>query len=626
MKAMADTGIPDIFIGFMMGQPKTLRPAIVRMFFPVALLSGLFNNTPIVVMMIPLVMSFCQRLNLDHRALLMPLSYAAQAGGSLTLMGTSINFVAREVFAKGGFDIGFFTLTLGGIVIVVLDIVYCAIMGPIILAKKSDPEGMDAEDTQVDSTKNRARSMQEVQAELGKKNLFSVTVLVTHRSPLIGSAVQDCGIHRIKGVHVVHRMFRHGTPDDASMATVPVTGSAVQLEESVAQWQADRTSMVPDAGRGNAAAAGATVNDVEAAASQTEVGSQYHLIAEGWDYVSSTVVKSQDLLQVAGTSEGIAELRQVRGLVLGNEHTELQYLGGRRRQRVLCEAAVVPELVGKQIDIREWKSNLQCGVIGIRSMREPSLCRLSYNGYTIQAGDVLLIEAFKSMYGSDMWLDHFGVVRQVPGSKPPRNGRKADFLRAIFTGVGLLLVISLATLSSPILTMPVMCTIFLTGILITKGLTISEAYSEINAQVLFTIVGALGMGKAMQQTRLANCMAAVIVGQLQDLGPFAVLIGLYVATVGVGQFLNSAANVAIMGAIAIPIAGQMGMELGGIALVITYAASACYMAPYGYQTNTLVLKDSGYTWGDFIKFGGGLQFVHLLVVVSISQFCAQHAI
>jgi hypothetical protein len=293
---------------------------------------------------------------------------------------------------------------------------------------------------------------------------------------------------------------------------------------------------------------------------------------------------------------------------------------------VLCEAAVVPELVGKQIDIREWKSNLQCGVIGIRSMREPSLCRLSYNGYTIQAGDVLLIEAFKSMYGSDMWLDHFGVVRQVPGSKPPRNGRKADFLRAIFTGVGLLLVISLATLSSPILTMPVMCTIFLTGILITKGLTISEAYSEINAQVLFTIVGALGMGKAMQQTRLANCMAAVIVGQLQDLGPFAVLIGLYVATVGVGQFLNSAANVAIMGAIAIPIAGQMGMELGSIALVITYAASACYMAPYGYQTNTLVLKDGGYTWGDFIKFGGGLQFVHLLVVVSISQFCAQHAI
>merc|ERR1719379_1804189 len=97
------------------------------------------------------------------------------------------------------------------------------------------------------------------------------------------------------------------------------------------------------------------------------------------------VVENQDLIQVAGTSEGIAALRQVRGLVLGNDHTELQFLGGRRRQRVLCEAAVVPELVGKQINIQEWKSNLRCGVIGIRSMTEPSLCRLSYQGYIIQS-------------------------------------------------------------------------------------------------------------------------------------------------------------------------------------------------------------------------------------------------
>merc|ERR1719410_2224573 len=100
MKAMGDTGIPDKFIGKLMGNPKTLRPAILRMFVAVSLLSSLFNNTPIVVMMIPLLLTFCQRLNLDHRAMLMPLSYAAQAGGSLTLMGSSVNFVALEIFGR----------------------------------------------------------------------------------------------------------------------------------------------------------------------------------------------------------------------------------------------------------------------------------------------------------------------------------------------------------------------------------------------------------------------------------------------------------------------------------------------------------------------------------------------
>ena len=50
----------------------------------------------------------------------MPLSFAAQAGGGLTKMGSSINFVADEVFGEAGFHIGFFTLTAGCLCICLL--------------------------------------------------------------------------------------------------------------------------------------------------------------------------------------------------------------------------------------------------------------------------------------------------------------------------------------------------------------------------------------------------------------------------------------------------------------------------------------------------------------------------
>ena len=60
-----------------------------------------------------------------------------------------------------------------------------------------------------------------------------------------------------------------------------------------------------------------------------------------------------------------------------------------------------------------------------------------------------------------------------------------------------------------------------------------------------------------------------------------------------------------------PIASSMGIAVGEMALIVTYAASACYMAPYGYQTNTLVLDAGGYVWADFLKFGGGLQVLHM---------------
>jgi len=322
-------------------------------------------------------------------------------------------------------------------------------------------------------------------------------------------------------------------------------------------------------------------------------------------------------------AEGIATLRNVGGLELGNEATELAYLGAKRRLRQLCEASVGTGLVGSTINVSVWKKDMRCAVVGIRSTSQAMFCRMSYHGYTIQAGDVLLLEAFNNMIGSDGWLEKFSVVRKVPNSAPPRTGRVADGLRAVFTGVGLLLMISLAMLSKKWLSMPVMGTIFLSSLLVIKGLTLEEVYSEINGRVLLTMVGALALGASMQETRLANCMADMIVSFAKPLGQTAVCIGIYIATVGIGQFLNSAANIAIMGAIAIPVAGKMEMEVGEMAMVVTYAASACYMAPYGYQTNTLVIRDGDYTWGDFIRFGGMLQLVHLLLVVYIAPLCNQ---
>merc|ERR1712070_657335 len=98
-------------------------------------------------------------------------------------------------------------------------------------------------------------------------------------------------------------------------------------------------------------------------------------------------------------------------------------------------------------------------------------------------------------------------------------------------------------------------------------------------------------------------------------GKIGVKVGMYVATVGIGQFLNSQGNATLMGVIAIPLAETADIPIGELALVVVYAASACYMSPYGYQTNTLVMKPGGYEWGDYIKFGGLLQLVHLIITV-----------
>merc|ERR1712046_435740 len=126
----------------------------------------------------------------------------------------------------------------------------------------------------------------------------------------------------------------------------------------------------------------------------------------------------------------------------------------------------------------------------------------------------------------------------------------------------------------------------------------------------------------MGETKLANCFAAGVVSVAQPYGQTAILVALYLSTWGLGFFVTNAAVVAIMGHIGIPIARALNIPITQIVLVIVYAASACFMTPYGYLTNLMVMKDGGYTWGSFIKFGGPLQVLHLITTILIVPFCA----
>ncbi len=78
--------------------------------------SAFMNNTPVVVMMIPVVVSLCRQYNLRPSKFLLPVSYFAVLGGTVTLLGTSTNILVSEVYRKsGGPGFGLFDFTALGL-------------------------------------------------------------------------------------------------------------------------------------------------------------------------------------------------------------------------------------------------------------------------------------------------------------------------------------------------------------------------------------------------------------------------------------------------------------------------------------------------------------------------------
>ncbi|MCH2132631.1 MAG: SLC13 family permease, partial [Phycisphaerales bacterium] len=96
---LEETGALSVFSDRLLGRPRTLARAQVRLLAPVAVCSGFMNNTPIVAMSLPLVRDWARRQRFSTSHLLMPLSFAAILGGKLTLIGTASNIVVMEEFS-----------------------------------------------------------------------------------------------------------------------------------------------------------------------------------------------------------------------------------------------------------------------------------------------------------------------------------------------------------------------------------------------------------------------------------------------------------------------------------------------------------------------------------------------
>ena len=103
----------ELLVNKALGKPKHLRSAMLRIFAPVILMSGFLNNTPVVATMIPAINAWSRRIGFAPSKLMIPLSYGAILGGTLTLIGSSTNLIINGEYqvltGEPGFSLFFVT-------------------------------------------------------------------------------------------------------------------------------------------------------------------------------------------------------------------------------------------------------------------------------------------------------------------------------------------------------------------------------------------------------------------------------------------------------------------------------------------------------------------------------------
>ena len=220
---------------------KLLRPArgyrslmgIMMSFTSAA--SALMNNAPIVAMLIPHVSQWGRKHGINASRLLIPVSYAALLGGTVTLIGTSTNLIVNSLAVGSGLpSLGIFDFVWVGVPLVVAGLLYMMTLGRRLLPDRVDPVG------------RFERTPRE----------YMVEVVVPEGSSLSGRSVEDADLRNLKGLFLAEilREDRRISPVGPSevlregdiLIMVGATGAVADLVDGSAGLAHAETFIPPD--------------------------------------------------------------------------------------------------------------------------------------------------------------------------------------------------------------------------------------------------------------------------------------------------------------------------------------------------------------------------------------------
>jgi len=229
----------------------------------------------------------------------------------------------------------------------------------------------------------------------------------------------------------------------------------------------------------------------------------------------------------------------------------------------------------------------------------------------LRVGDVLLAMADRSDIARLMTYDEFLVLEGV--QEVVVNENKAPIALALVAG--LILVASLTSV-------PVMVVALVAAVLMvmSRCLTMRQAYASLDLSVLVLIGGALSLGRAMESTGTAAFIAQAVVESLGSWGPQVILSAVYLMTVLFTELMSNSAAAVLMVPIAISVGQGLGVDPRPFAIAVAFAGSAAFSTPIGYQTNTLVYGPGGYRFLDYTRVGAPLNVILWLVATLLIPF------
>lgn len=537
-----------------------VRLTIVIM-LAVALLSAVMSDTGTVAVLLPAIISLAASAKISNSKLLIPLAFGSLLGGATTLIGTPPNIIVSDLLREQGLEpFRFFDYTPVGLSLVVAGILFMVLVGRRIL-----PEHKPKQDVQRIETPEELVSIYRL-----PENIFRLRVLPT--SKLAGKTSAQARLRQDFGLTIVS-ILRPKAPK--------------------------RSRNASPSNRGGQSSFSPKTNDYET------------IVPTG-----ETIIEEGDILLAKGDSSNIGHTAAFWTLGVQPAHPD-DKVGQFVEQSLISQEAGVAEillpprssLLGKTLVDLKFGSVYGLTVLGINrpGVDEP----LDLKESTLQFGDTLLVQGpWENILALKKQQRDFVVMGQIETSMGPPAREKAPVALLVMSGMLLLMIVDVLPLVSASMLAAL-------AVILTRCVTIDEAYGSVDWKSIVLIAGMLPMSIALERVGLVDLVATSLTENLGELGPTIVLGGLFLLTSLFTQVISNTATTVLIAPIAFAAALQLNVSPYSFMMGVAVAASMAFASPVASPANTLVMGAGNYRFIDYIKVGVPMIFITLLVSIVV---------
>lgn len=240
----------------------------------------------------------------------------------------------------------------------------------------------------------------------------------------------------------------------------------------------------------------------------------------------------------------------------------------------------------------------------------------------LQAGDAVLVHgSWEQLHALEDL--HRNLIIITPFEKEFHKPQKAGWALATFLVTLLLMILSsfyLQRLSYNPMPLSVCLMMGAIGMVLTRVITINEAYRSVDWRTVFLLGGLIPLGMSMNQTGTAQWIARGIVSGLGPLmSPLLFLIVMALLSCGFTMVISNVGACTLLIPLGISIAHQIGIDPRVAAVVVGLGVSNSFILPT-HQVNALYMGPGAYRTKDYILIGGPLAIIYITILVAMTYF------